>query len=94
MPKPIHRLEYQVVRGLLRDFRVSAGIKQVDLSEALGKPQPYLSAIETGHRRVDLVEVRDICGVLGVTLSEFVDAFEKRLRSPARTQELKRTRVD
>ena len=88
MAKPIYRSEYEAVRALLRELRVGAHVKQVELSKALGKPQPYISAIETGHRRVDLVEIRDICKVLGVSLADFIAAFEKSLRhtkrSPAR----------
>ncbi|OGT58892.1 MAG: hypothetical protein A3E01_05835 [Gammaproteobacteria bacterium RIFCSPHIGHO2_12_FULL_63_22] len=93
MPKPIHRPEYQLVRDLLRDFRVEAGVKQAELSEALGKPQPYISAIETGHRRVDLIEVRDICGVLGISLSNFVLALEKGIRRPVKKDRASRSRV-
>lgn len=93
MPKPIHRAEYEVVRGLIRQFRVGAGVKQAELSESLGKPQPYVSAIETGHRRVDLVEIRDICNALGIALPDFIDAFERLLRSPTRKPRPKRTRV-
>ena len=93
MAKPIHRSEYDSVRGLIRELRVEAEVKQVELSEALGKPQPYVSAIETGHRRVDLVEIRDICAVLGVTLSDFVIRLEKLIRSSAKKARPKRTRV-
>lgn len=93
MPKPIHRAEYDAVRTLLRDFRLAAGVKQSQLSEALGKPQPYISAIETGQRRVDIIEIRDICGVLDVTLPNFVDALERLIRSPAKKARPKRTRI-
>lgn len=94
MPKPIHRGEYDAVRALLRQLRVDAGFKQSELSEALGKPQPYISAIETGHRRVDVVEIRDICTVLGLSLAKFVDSLEKALKSPAKTSKRTRSRVD
>lgn len=93
MPKPIHRAEYEVLRGLLSQARLSANVKQSDLSEALGKPQPYISAIETGHRRVDLIEARDICLALKVPFVEFVVSLEKGLRAPTRPRTAKRTRV-
>lgn len=93
MPKPIHRPEYVAVRSLIRELRLTAGVKQAELSEALGKPQPYISAIETGHRRVDMVEIRDICGVLGIAFPDFVVALEKLIRSPNRKARSKRTRV-
>jgi len=94
MPKPIHRAEYAAVRAVLRELRTGAHMKQVELSAALGKPQPYISAIETGHRRVDLIEIRDICKVLGVTLLDFVTKLEKVLRSPSKRAAAKRSRVD
>jgi transcriptional regulator with XRE-family HTH domain len=94
MPKPIHRAEYSVLRGLLRQARLTANVKQSDLSEALGKPQPYISAIETGHRRVDLIEARDICLALKVPFVEFVVSLEKGLRAPTKPRPARRTRVD
>jgi transcriptional regulator with XRE-family HTH domain len=93
MPKPIHRAEYDIVRNLIREFRLGAGVKQAELSEALGKPQPYISAIETGNRRIDIVEIRDICRVLDITLPNFVDALERLIRSPAKKTRPRRTRV-
>lgn len=93
MAKPILRAEYDAVRSLIRELRIGAEVKQVDLSEALGKPQPYISAIETGHRRVDIVEIRDICKALDLTLSDFVTKLEKAIRSPAKKVRAKRTRV-
>jgi transcriptional regulator with XRE-family HTH domain len=92
MPKPIHRPEYLVVRSLLRTIRTGAGLKQSELSQALGKPQPYISAIETGHRRVDLIEVRDICAVLGLSLQDFVAALELQMQG-SRKPRAKRSRV-
>lgn len=93
MPKPIHRREYAAVRAALRRLRIEARVKQAELSALLGKPQPYISAIETGQRRVDLVEVREICEALGIGLPEFVERLERAIRSPNRKSAPKRTRV-
>lgn len=93
MPKPIHRGEYEAIRTLLRQLRLDAGLKQSELSEALGKPQPYISAIETGHRRVDIIEIRDICSVLKLTLTYFVERLEESIRTPSKNHSSKRTRV-
>lgn len=93
MPKPIFRPEYDAVRALLRTLRTQAGVKQAELSAALGKPQPYISAIETGHRRVDIVEIRDICAFLGTSLEQFVATLEDALRKPVRRVRPKRSRV-
>ncbi len=94
MAKPIHRPEYFAVRVLLRELRLTAGMKQSELSERLGKPQPYVSAIETGQRRVDVIEIRDICSALGVTFPSFARRLELKLKTAIRPSHgQKRTRV-
>ena len=50
------------------------------MAKALGKPQAFVSYYESGARRLDLLELRQICGILGVPLTEFVRKFEKSLR--------------
>ncbi|MBP3983983.1 helix-turn-helix transcriptional regulator [Pseudoxanthomonas helianthi] len=65
---------------LLRDLRSQARLTQTDVAAALGKPQSYVSKYESGERRLDLVELADLCAVLGVSLQEFISLFEKGMR--------------
>jgi transcriptional regulator with XRE-family HTH domain len=66
----------QRLQALLRQLREDAGLRQVDLAERLGKPQSYVSKYETGERRLDLLELRDVCRAAGVSLIEFVRRFD------------------
>jgi transcriptional regulator with XRE-family HTH domain len=85
MAKTIHRTEYRALLKLLKDHRVRAGITQADLSTALERSQSFMSDIERGVRRLDLVELRDICAVLKIGLGRFVLEFEQALpRRPKR----------
>jgi len=59
---------------------MQAGLRQVDMAKALGKPQAFVSYYESGARRLDLLELRKVCGVLGVSLSLFVRKFENLLK--------------
>ena len=52
----------------VRALRAGLGLTQVELAKRLGKPQSYLSKIESCERRVDVIEALSICKVLGVTL--------------------------
>lgn len=79
MPKSIHRQEYDLLRAGLRDARSSAGITQVDLSIALGRSQSFVSDIERGVRRLDLIEARDICRLLNQDFIEFVKRLESQI---------------
>ena len=75
-PKTIHRPDYARLTALLRDHRARAGLSQLDMSAALGRSQSYISDIECGKRRIDLLQLADICDVLGMSLSRFVREFE------------------
>lgn len=79
MPKSMFSREYRVFRDLLRELRLEKGITQADLSSALGMAQSFVSKYEMGERRLDFVEVDQICRHLGITLPEFSRSFARRL---------------
>lgn len=56
--KSIHSNEYRTVIKKLREAREAAGLTQADVAEKLGKPQSYISKIERGERRIDIVELK------------------------------------
>jgi transcriptional regulator with XRE-family HTH domain len=79
MTKAIYRKEHQVLIKLLRTTREKANLTQSECSAALGRPQSFISDVEKGSRRLDLVQLRDLCAVLGYALPEFVNEYEKAL---------------
>jgi len=70
---------HELLAQLLRDLRLEAGLTQTEVAHSLDKPQSYVSKYESNERRLDLVELNDLCFVLGVTLVELVRLFEERL---------------
>jgi transcriptional regulator with XRE-family HTH domain len=74
--KAIHGTELRTLTELLRTYRERAGLRQVDVAEALGVPQSFVSKYESGERRLDLIELRQVCGALGISLIDFVNAYE------------------
>lgn len=67
------------LRVLLKELRKHASLTQVELSNALGKPQSYVSKYETGERNLDYVEINDICKVLDISMDKFSRLYEKKL---------------
>jgi transcriptional regulator with XRE-family HTH domain len=82
VPKSIFTTEYAVFRDLLRELRAEKGLTQTRLSQMLGMPQSFVSKYETGERRLDVIEVREVCQSLGITLSAFAKKLEARLQVP------------
>lgn len=56
----------ETLRTELREARVRAGLRQVDVALKLGKPQSYVAKVESGERRVDMIEVVDWCLLVGL----------------------------
>jgi transcriptional regulator with XRE-family HTH domain len=65
MPKSVFTEEYAKLLRVLVATRKDAGVSQVELARRLGKPQPFISYIERGVRRVDLIEFYAITRALG-----------------------------
>jgi len=56
----------KTLRTELRNARVHAGLRQLDVAQKLGKPQSYVAKVESGERRIDLIEVLDLCQVVSL----------------------------
>ncbi len=80
MEKSLYTTQQQKLQELLRQIRVEAGLRQVDLAGKLGEPQPFVSKYETGERLLDILEIRAICGAVGITLEEFARRLENSVR--------------
>ncbi|AWH19212.1 transcriptional regulator [Stenotrophomonas sp. ZAC14D2_NAIMI4_7] len=81
MAKSIHRKEYIALIEAVRSARISAGLTQAQVSEQLGRSQSFISDVERGKRRLDIVELRDIAQLSGLTLASLVADFESRLKA-------------
>lgn len=66
------------IATLLRELRLARGLRQLDVAEALGEPQSYVSRYESGEQRLDLVDLRGICDALDISLVEFVRQVEAK----------------
>jgi transcriptional regulator with XRE-family HTH domain len=83
MPKSIHRPEYDALRRVLRRAREEAGKTQSEVSLGLGRAQSFVSKIESGVRRLDVLELMDLCRLLGKDLGDFLQDLDRELQSAA-----------
>lgn len=78
--KKLYIVQRDRLISLLREMRLEAGLKQSELAARVEKDQTYVSKYESGQRRLDVIEVREICQAIGVSLEEFVKRLEKALK--------------
>jgi transcriptional regulator with XRE-family HTH domain len=62
---------YQLLLKLLIHSREKAGLTQQEVAEKLKKPQSYISKIESGERRIDFIELEDLCQIYKFPISHF-----------------------
>ncbi len=58
----------------LRNARKVKGLSQAELGKLLGKPQSFVSKVETCERRLDLIEAAEWCLALGIRLDNLLPA--------------------
>jgi transcriptional regulator with XRE-family HTH domain len=74
-----NRRKQELLLSLFRAVREEKGLYQTDVAGALGRPQSFVSKYEAGARRLDLLELKEVCDAIGVDLTEFVRRFEAAL---------------
>lgn len=62
----IYSEEYQRVIKRLRQARREQGLTQATVAEHLGKPQSFLAKVESGERRLDVLEFIHLAQLLSL----------------------------
>src|SRR4051794_33398996 len=78
-----NRRKQELLLALLRSIREERGFHQTDVAHALGRPQSFVSKYESGSRRLDLLELKDVCDAIGTSIGDFVGRFEAALDGSA-----------
>lgn len=72
MAKATQDARYQRLIGTLAVARRKARLNQTELAERLGKRQQFVSKFESGERRLDAIELLDICVALDVDITDLL----------------------
>ena len=72
MHKSIYTQQYQALLVQLRQLRLAQGVTQSELASRLDWTQVDISKVETGTRRLDVIELKLWVEALGSDLPSFV----------------------
>lgn len=79
MAKTIFTKQHQDFIRALREVRRSKGVTQMQLSERLDRAQSYISNIERGERRLDVIEFMALAAALNRDAAELFSEIVSRM---------------
>ncbi len=68
----VHTTDYRYLLKRLREARRQAGLTQVQVAKALGRPQSFVTKCELGERRIDPVDLQRFAKLYRKPLSFFL----------------------
>lgn len=72
MKKTIYSIEHKHLVGRLKKARREAGFDQNEVAKLLRTTQSYVSKIESGQRRIDVVQLKRLAEIYRKDLSFFI----------------------
>jgi ribosome-binding protein aMBF1 (putative translation factor) len=84
MPHSLFSEPYGKLLRALVNARRKAGLRQVDLADRLGKPQSFVSKVERGERRLDVIELVVVVRAIGLDDVTFLKAIAEAIPKKAR----------
>ncbi|MFB4437835.1 helix-turn-helix domain-containing protein [Enterobacter hormaechei subsp. steigerwaltii] len=76
----VYSEEYQRVINALKKARKDKGITQAQLAAALGKPQSFIAKVESGERRLDVVEFVHLARLLEINFDQLLKEITTMLK--------------
>jgi transcriptional regulator with XRE-family HTH domain len=72
MPKSVHSQRHQRIAAAVADRRRAKGLSQAYVAKVLGRHQPCIANIESGERRLDLVELLDLAAIIDLDVEDLI----------------------
>lgn len=76
MAKTLGSERHKALIRLLIEAREKAGLTQTELAEKIGEYQSFVARLESGQRRVDVVEFLELAEVLGLDVNSAIKVVQ------------------
>lgn len=72
MKKSIYSTDHEYLIERLKQARLDAGLDQTQAAKLLGKTQSYVSKVEAGQRRIDVVQLKEFTRIYKKKMNFFI----------------------
>jgi len=70
--KTIYSQKHQQFCEMLKQARKSKGLTQTELAQRLGTRQQWVAKVESGERRLDVIEFSELAPALDLNVTKFL----------------------
>jgi transcriptional regulator with XRE-family HTH domain len=81
MSRTIHSVRHEALRALLVEERKAAGLTQAAIAKKLNRYQSFVATVESGQRRIDVVEFLDLARAIGFSPVEAIGKLARIRRN-------------
>lgn len=72
MGRTIRTKEYALFIERMKKARLESGLRQIDVAKAMKRPQSYISRVESGEYRLDILEVKKFAKLYKKSIDYFL----------------------
>ena len=72
MKKALYSREQKILVERLRQAREDAGLDQNQAAQKLGTTQSYISKLESGQRRIDVIQLKELARVYKKKIEDLI----------------------
>ncbi|MGK1418703.1 helix-turn-helix domain-containing protein [Klebsiella pneumoniae] len=72
----IYSNDYRLGSRALGGAQIACGITQQEVASAFGRPQSFIAKVESGERRLDVVEFVRLCRLLNIEPASILNKLQ------------------
>lgn len=72
MGRTIRTKEYAIFIERMKKARAESGLLQIEVAKAMKRPQSYISRVESGEYRLDILEVKKFAKLYKKSIEYFI----------------------
>lgn len=72
MGRTIRTKEYAIFIERMKRARAESGLLQIEVAKAMKRPQSYISRVESGEYRLDILEVKKFAKLYGKSVDDLI----------------------
>jgi len=72
MKKALYSKEHKILVGRLKQARKDANLDQKEVADLLGVSQSYVSKVEAGQRRIDVIQLKEFVRIYNKPINYFL----------------------